>query len=297
MNDQAGPLNKETRFDFTNASGQRPSISLDEKFSYTIDAYGDTLQVTVRADGQIYTSTSHISAVWNTDAFYFKAGVYLGVNSGTGAGQASFYALNVSHSRTPATSTPPLAGTDGDDVIRGTAASERLDGGDGRNTVLGLGGNDLLLSGSGTDRLSGGDGADRLQSGGGRDALSGGSGRDLLVGGLGQDSLTGGSGADRFRFDDRDTGAARSRADTILDFRGNVGDRIDLRRIDADTSTSRDDAFTFVGTAEFTGAGQVRYQKSSTDTWILLNTDADSSPEAVIRLKGAMDISEGWLLY
>jgi hypothetical protein len=37
--------------------------------------------------------------VWNSDTFYFKAGVYLGVNesTGSGEGQASFYGLDFSH--------------------------------------------------------------------------------------------------------------------------------------------------------------------------------------------------------
>jgi serralysin len=47
--------------------------------------------------------------------------------------------------------------------------------------------------------------------------------------------------------------------DRILDFDAAEGDRILLRKIDADISTSADDAFAFIGTAAFSGtAGELR---------------------------------------
>ncbi|MEE1657360.1 polysaccharide lyase family 7 protein [Microvirga sp. CF3062] len=107
-NDQAGSSNSETKFYFVNASGQQPSVSLDERFSYTINAKGNTLEVTVFADGQVYKSVSAINSVWQSDAFYFKAGAYLGANetNGTGYGQTSFYALNFNHNGTVTTPAP-----------------------------------------------------------------------------------------------------------------------------------------------------------------------------------------------
>ncbi|MBF9195693.1 polysaccharide lyase family 7 protein [Microvirga terrestris] len=108
-NDQAGSSNSETKFYFVNASGQQPSVSLDERFSYTINAKGDTLEVTVFADGEIYKSVSKINSVWQSDSFYFKAGAYLGANetNGTGYGQTSFYALSFNHNGTVTTPTQP----------------------------------------------------------------------------------------------------------------------------------------------------------------------------------------------
>ncbi|WP_377041660.1 polysaccharide lyase family 7 protein [Microvirga arabica] len=112
-NDQAGSSNSETKFYFVNASGQQPSVSLDERFSYTINAKGDTLEVTVFADGQIYKSVSKINSVWQSDSFYFKAGAYLGANetNGTGYGQTSFYALSFNHNGTVTTPTQPTTST------------------------------------------------------------------------------------------------------------------------------------------------------------------------------------------
>jgi Ca2+-binding RTX toxin-like protein len=128
-NDHAGSSNSETKFYFVNASGQQPSVSLDERFSYTINAKGDTLEVTVFADGQVYKSVSAINSVWQSDTFYFKAGAYLGANetNGTGYGQTSFYALNFNHNGTVTTPTQPTPAPtptpDKDNAV--TAADDR----------------------------------------------------------------------------------------------------------------------------------------------------------------------------
>jgi hypothetical protein len=63
-NDQAGSNNSATTFCFVNASGQQPDVFLNERFSYTIDAKGYNLEVTVFADGQIYKPVRKISSVW-----------------------------------------------------------------------------------------------------------------------------------------------------------------------------------------------------------------------------------------
>ena len=108
-NDRAGSSNSEIKFYFVNAAGQQPSVSLDERFSYTINAKGSDLEVTVFADGQIYKSVSKINSVWQSDTFYFKAGAYLGANetNGSGYGQTSFYALNFNHNGTVTAPTQP----------------------------------------------------------------------------------------------------------------------------------------------------------------------------------------------
>ncbi|MBQ0821674.1 polysaccharide lyase family 7 protein [Microvirga sp. HBU67558] len=127
-NDQAGSSNTETKFFFVNASGQQPSVSLDERFSYTINAKGDDLEVTVFADGQVYKSVSKINSVWQSDTFYFKAGAYLGANetNGSGYGQTSFYALSFNHngvvtSPTQPAPTPPPTPDAGDHSVVATS--------------------------------------------------------------------------------------------------------------------------------------------------------------------------------
>ena len=99
VNDQAGSGNAETTFLLKNAAGQTPNISLGEVFSYKIDAQGDQLEVSVFADGDVYTSVSRINPIWQSDTFYFKAGVYLGINEtqGAGVGETAFRGLDFSH--------------------------------------------------------------------------------------------------------------------------------------------------------------------------------------------------------
>lgn len=99
-NDQSGPENKENSFYFQDASGRTPKIQLGEKFAYVIDAYGETLNVRLYTKDGEYKASSPINDIWTDDVFYFKAGVYLGVNKDQGAkgqGKVSFYALDYSH--------------------------------------------------------------------------------------------------------------------------------------------------------------------------------------------------------
>ncbi|WP_262298414.1 hypothetical protein [Microvirga sesbaniae] len=128
------------------------------------------------------------------------------------------------------------------------------------------------------------------------ETLLGLAGNDRLDGGLGRDTLSGGAGKDMFRFDDKDTGATRKAADYILDFDGRLGDRLDLRPMDANIAVKGDQKFTFIGEKTFSGAGQVRYTNTKADTWVYLNTDIDLQPEAIIHIKGGMDLSKGWFM-
>lgn len=160
-NDQAGVADKELRFDLKNAAGRKPNVSLDERFSYSIKAKSDFLEVVVRADGNVYKSQTRINDIWDTDKFYFKAGVYLGVNEtqGSGYGQTSFYALTFSHSfgsKAAAASsssimTKTIRGSSGHDVLSGSSAKDILYGYGGPDKLYGKGGNDTLVGGAGRD--------------------------------------------------------------------------------------------------------------------------------------------------
>jgi len=68
--------------------------------------------------------------------------------------------------------------TGGEDVVRGTAASE------------------ILCGGGGDDLIKGGGGRDLLRGGGGDDILKGQRGPDKIIGDLGDDVIKGGGGAD-----------------------------------------------------------------------------------------------------
>ncbi|MEA3064700.1 MAG: hypothetical protein QOJ27_1146 [Sphingomonadales bacterium] len=148
------------------------------------------------------------------------------------------------------------------------------------NIITGLAGNDLL------DGLAGGD---TLNGGAGTDTLNGGEGDDLLVGGANSDLLTGGNGSDVFRFAASDSGLG-GQADRVADF-NTFYDKIDLMEIDADLGAAGDQAFSFIGTAAFSGvAGQLRYAFDGTDTWLQGDYDGDGNADFEIVFTGEVPL-------
>jgi Ca2+-binding RTX toxin-like protein len=183
------------------------------------------------------------------------------------------------------------------ELATGSELADVLKGGLFNDTFSGAAGNDTLVGSSGNDRLNGDAGNDSLEGGSGNDLLSAGSGNDRLIGATGKDTLTGSTGRDVFVFDDKETGSSKTKADYITDFSGRGGDRLDLKAVDADTKKRGDQKFSFIGKDDaFTKAGQVRYEKTKKETYVYLNTDSDKSAEAVIRLKGSMDLSKSWFV-
>ena len=89
---------------------------------------------------------------------------------------------------------------EGNDIIVGSDADERLTTFAGDDLLSGRGGNDRLFGGDGNDDLRGNDGKDRLFGENGNDELRGGDDDDTLAGGKGRDTLEGGDGADTFEF-------------------------------------------------------------------------------------------------
>jgi serralysin len=126
----------------------------------------------------------------------------------------------------------------------------------------------------------------------GADILWGNAASNFLVGRGGKDWMAGGAGRDTFDFNTvAESAASTTLADTIRDF-STVYDHIDLRTIDARSSTAGvNDAFVFRGTAGFTGEGQIRYSQQGTDTFVSINTDTDSTAESIIRLVGLHTLS------
>lgn len=142
--------------------------------------------------------------------------------------------------------------------------------------------NSIVSGNAAANRLSGGAGNDRIFGGSGSDRIEGGPGNDLLAGAWEADILEGGSGRDVFRF--AVTSHSRPGAtDTIIGFEaagGAAGDRIDISRIDADTTRSGDQAFTFAGTGPGgTATGDLRLIEKGGTTFVLGNIDDDTSPE------------------
>ncbi|MEA3009720.1 MAG: hypothetical protein QOJ91_1412 [Sphingomonadales bacterium] len=149
------------------------------------------------------------------------------------------------------------------------------------NILIGLGGADIF------DGLGG---ADELRGEGGDDVLHGGDGDDLIIGGAGVDILCGGGGGDLFRFFDGDSGAGYA-ADGITDF-VHVVDKIDLRDVDANSGLDGDQAFSFIGTTDFSGtAGELRLAFVGADTVLQGDVTGDGVADFEIVFFGSVTLT------
>ena len=118
-----------------------------------------------------------------------------------------------------------LNGTNGNDVMKGTAGNDNLDGNNGNDTIYGAAGNDTISGNNDSDVLYGQAGNDIINGVNNNDTIYGGSGNDTIDGGLGNDFICGGSGNDSIVANDGD--------DTV---RGGYGiDTINLGNNDNDT--------------------------------------------------------------
>ncbi len=149
-----------------------------------------------------------------------------------------------------------------------------------------------VSGGYGDDTLRGDGGANRLSGGAGDDQLSGRGGADTLAGGDGADRLTGGAGADIFAFF-RTAESVAGQRDRILDFAQGT-DLIDLSGVDADTAATGDQAFTFIGSAAFSGtAGELRAVAGTASTVVRADVNGDGTADMVFVLTGNITLTAG----
>lgn len=214
------------------------------------------------------------------------------ISGGTGSDTASYVnadtavAVNLASART---NKGDAAGDTYDSIenLTGSNYNDRLYGDSGKNFLKGLDGNDVLSGGAGNDSLYGQDGNDKLL---------GGTGDDRLFGGSGADDVYGGTGKDIFFFQSSaDSTVSVAGRDTIFDFQGAAGDKIHLVGIDADTTRSGNQVFDFIGTALFSGeAGELRYKKMASDTYIYGDLDGDRRADFSIHLDDAVTLQKGY---
>jgi hypothetical protein len=103
-----------------------------------------------------------------------------------------------------------------------------------------------------------------------------------------------------------ETRLAGQEADVVTDFNRAGGDLLAFNAIDANaTGGTANDTFTFVGIVDvtqggsFTAPGQIGYFTTSTDTYILLNTEVDAGidyQDATIRVAGAHTVDASWFV-
>jgi Ca2+-binding RTX toxin-like protein len=129
--------------------------------------------------------------------------------------------------------------------------------------------------------------------------LTGNDGVNVIAGGLGIDTLRGNGGGDGFAWSSVDEIGLLS-PDVVMDFNRAEGDLLALGQIDADGDAANGDtAFAFIGTADnpFTAAGQISFAHvNGTDTYILLNTNADPAADAIIQVSGMHPVDASWFV-
>jgi len=168
-------------------------------------------------------------------------------------------------------------------------ATAQNTGGAGTDTLQNF---ENLTGSSFNDSLTGNSGNNVLSGGGGNDALNGGSGNDTLIGGLGLDTLTGGLGNDLFDYNAVNESPVGTGRDKLVDFTGAgaaLGDQISLTDLDAKSLVAGDQAFSYIGSAAFSAAGQLRYSGGILSG----STDADTAAEFEIQLVGTPALTVG----
>ena len=187
-----------------------------------------------------------------------------------------------------------LKGKDGDDIYivdnKKDKVIERL--GQGNDTIQSSVSTktranieNLLLTGSKALKGAGNDENNLLEGNAGNNQLKGKAGNDTLIGNSGKDNLSGGGDDDTFVYRSTDdSGTTKRTRDKITDFQ--TGDTIDLSQIDANTTVLGDQAFTFIGSANFSAAGQVRFINEI----LSVNTDDDLGADLQVQLKGVSDL-------
>ncbi|MGC4095942.1 MAG: calcium-binding protein [Nitrospira sp.] len=179
-------------------------------------------------------------------------------------------------------------------------------------TLNGDSGNDTLSGDAGSGTFNGGTGDDYISAYDGTYTFNGGDGNDVLdaqTGFSGGFILNGGAGADilkqlnptieivTFDYNAVSESPAGAGKDTIIGFDGSPvedpnfigGSQLDLTTIDANTSVSGNQAFTYIASAAFTAAGQLRYSGGLLQG----STDGDMAAEFEIQLVGSPTLAVG----
>jgi len=221
-------------------------------------------------------------------------------------------------------------GSSAADTLTGNSGNNTLDGGTGADTMAGGGGNDtyvvddvsdvvteaasagtdtvqssvthtlaanvenLTLTGTAAINCTGNSAANTLTGNSGNNTLDGGLGNDILNGGTGKDTLKGSTGVDKFIYRSiTDSRVGSANRDFVTDFKGSLGEKIDLSVIDAYTKTTGNQAFVYIGSKKFTGTkGEVRFSGGV----LQMNTGTDKIADMEILLTGVTSFSKNFLI-
>jgi serralysin len=163
------------------------------------------------------------------------------------------------------------------------------DGGGVVSHAQGIHGGFTIAVGVTIENATGGTQNDVLCGNTTNNSLAGGGGNDILLGREGADVLTGGAGADQFVFTSLADSSVSAR-DVITDFLSSF-DTMDFSAIDAIAATQALDTFSFIGTAAFTAAGQIRVYSEGTNTVVALNVDSNLEADAAVLIQGSVPLT------
>ena len=239
------------------------------------------------------------------------------VGAGTDTVQSGItYALGINLENLTLTGTSAINATGNAlaNVLTGNSAANILTGGLGNDTyVVGVGDTVTEAAAAGTDTVSSAltyalganlenltlTGTSAINGTGNAlaNVLTGNSAANILFGDVGADNLTGGAGNDIFDFNAiGESGIGSGARDIITDFV--TSDRIDLTGIDANAIAVGNNAFSFIGTAAFSAAGQLRYSFDGVtgQTVIEGNVNANLAADFQIALVGNHTLAAGGFL-
>jgi serralysin len=150
--------------------------------------------------------------------------------------------------------------------------------------------NFAIAYGTTIENAVGGSGRDYLVGNSVSNKLSGSAGDDVLNGLKGDDYLTGGAGRDTFQFSE--TGYN----DQVLDFTTRT-DTLDLQRIDANSLTAGNQAFSWINTKDFSHtAGELRAYTDHGSHYVAGDVNGDGIADFTIDL-GAATIAKADILF
>lgn len=172
---------------------------------------------------------------------------------------------------------------------------ENVYGGKGEDTFFGTSGANIMHGRADDDYLRGYGGKDSIFGGDGRDTIIGDGGADRLYAAYDEDFVDG--HRDVFKYL-RLSDSTNTEMDTIFGFEtaallGSKSDRIDLSALDASTTQSGNNAFTFVGSTPFKlKGGEVRVVTFGNNTIVFVDIDADAEAEMTFVLVDAIGLTK-----
>ncbi|MEM9009949.1 MAG: LamG-like jellyroll fold domain-containing protein [Pseudomonadota bacterium] len=176
---------------------------------------------------------------------------------------------------------------DGNDVVLGGDGRDVLKGGAGNDFIRGDWHDDTLVGGTGDDTLDGGQHDDLMEGSYGNDQLIGGQGADTLKGGDGMDVLDGGWGADAYTFDIH----GYPDTDTVENFTSGV-DKIVLDSSVFDVSGSVGAAFV-EGTRARDADDRLIYDSATGKLFYDANGTGVGGPSLIARFGAGTEVNAG----